>query len=106
MDTDEKRALGLGKLCCSKKIVLTSYIFTALLTLVTILCVFLGNCDPSPLSGITALAWAETTACNAFYFWKAKNENRIKLTEKMVHDLADKYGIDAVVSLVSTIIRD
>lgn len=103
MDVDEKRT---RKLCCSKKIVLTSYMFTALLTLATLLCIFLSDRDPSPLVTVTTLAWAETAACNAFYFWKAKNENRIKLTEKMVHDLADKYGIDAVVSLVSTIIRD
>ena len=95
-----------AELCCSKKIVLTSYIFTALLTLATFLSFFFGDRDTSPLVTVTALSWAETAACNAFYFWKAKNENRIKLTEKMVHDLADKYGIDAVVSLVSTIIRD
>lgn len=103
---EEKVTKKVGKLCCSKKIVLTSYILTALLTLVTILGVFLSDRDSSPLATVTALAWTETAACNAFYFWKAKNENRIKLTEKMVHDLADKYGIDAVVNLVSTIIKD
>ena len=101
-----KRAAG--GLCCSKKIVLTSYAMTVLLTLITILGVFLApsEINLTPLEVVTGLAWAETATSNAFYFWKAKNENRIKLTEKMVADLADKYGIDAVVSLAGLVIKD
>lgn len=81
---------------------------TVLLTLITILGVFLApsEINLTPLEVVTGLAWAETATSNAFYFWKAKNENRIKLTEKMVADLADKYGIDAVVSLAGLVIKD
>ena len=97
-----------GGLCCSKKIVLASYAVTLLLTLITVLGVFLAPAEINltPLEVITGLAWAETATSNAFYFWKAKNENRIKLTERMVADLADKYGIDAVVNLASLVIKD
>lgn len=97
-----------SKLCCSKKIVLASYAVTLLLTLVLVLGVFLAPVETNltPLEIVTGLAWAETATSNAFYFWKAKNENRIKLTERMVADLADKYGIDAVVSLASLVIKD
>lgn len=94
------------RLCCSKKIVLASYIVTALLTLVTVVGAFFSPNDITPVATVAGLSWAETAACNAFYFWKAKNENRIKLTQQMVKDLADKYGIDAVANLTNIILRD
>ena len=94
------------KLCCSKKIVLSSYVITILLTLCTLAGSFLTDRDMSSVATITGLAWAETTASNAFYFWKAKNENRIKLTNQMVDALAEKYGIDAVVSFVGIVLKD
>ncbi len=93
-------------LCCSKKIVLSSYIVTILLTLCTLAGSFLTSQDMTAIVTITGLAWAETTAANAFYFWKAKNENRIKLTNQMVDSLADKHGIDAVVNLAGIIFKD
>ena len=105
MGKEKRAAVGL---CYSKKIVLASYAVTVLLTLAVVLGVFLAPAETNlaPLEVVTGLAWAETTASNAFYFWKAKNENRIKLTEKMVADLADKYGIDAVVSLAGLVLKD
>ena len=94
------------RLCCSQKIVLASYVTTALLTLVTVLGTFFTSRDMTALATVTALSWAETAASNAAYFWKAKTENRIKLSDKMVEDLADKYGIDAVVNLAGVVIKD
>ena len=86
--------------------VISSYVITILLTAATLAGSFLTTQDMTPVATITGLAWAETTAVNAFYFWKAKNENRIKLTNQMVTDLADKYGIDAVVNLAGIVIKD
>ena len=94
------------KLCCSKKIVLSSYVITILLTACTLAGSFLTDQDMTPIATITGIAWAETTASNAFYFWKAKNENRIKLTNEMVKDLADKYGIEAEVNLAGIVLKD
>lgn len=94
------------KLCCSKKIILSSYVIAILLTLCTLAGSFLTDQDMSSVATITGIAWAETTASNAFYFWKAKNENRIKLTNGMVKDLADKYGIEAVVNLAEIVLKD
>ena len=94
------------RLCCSKKIVLASYTVTVLLTILTVAGAFFSQNDITPIATVAGLAWAETAACNAFYFWKAKNENRIKLTQQMVKDLADKYGIDAVANLANIILRD
>lgn len=94
------------KLCCSKKIILSSYVIAILLTLCTLAGSFLTDQDMTSVATITGIAWAETTASNAFYFWKAKNENRIKLTNGMVKDLADKYGIEAVVNLAEIVLKD
>lgn len=94
------------KLCCSKKIILASFVITVLLTLATVLGTFLTNKDMMALATVTGLSWGETSAATAFYYWKAKNENRIKLTLGMVKELADKYGIEAVVSLTGITLRD
>lgn len=94
------------RLCCSKKIVVASYAVTILLTLLTAIGAFFSTNDITPVATLAGFAWAETAACNAFYFWKSKNENRIKLTQQMVKDLADKYGIDAVANLTNIILRD
>lgn len=101
-----KRKRKRTTLCCSKKILVISYTMTAALTLCAVLSAFLSDKDITPIVTLAGLAWAETTAANAFYFWKAKSENRIKLTEKMVGDLADKYGIDAVVNLAGITLSD
>ena len=98
--------MGQQKLCCSKKIVLASYTTTVLLTILTALGAFFSQNDITPLSTVAGLSWAETAACNAFYFWKAKHENRIKLAERMIKELADQYGIDAVANLTNIILRD
>lgn len=92
------------RMCCSKKIIVVSYTVTILLTLLCVYGCLLTGRDMTPLVTLTGLAWAETTSANAFYFWKAKAENRIKLINSMVQSLGDKYGIDAVVQLAEIIL--
>ena len=43
---------------------------------------------------------------SGFYYWKARAENRIKLTKGMVDDWADKYGIDAVATLAGIVLNE
>jgi hypothetical protein len=47
-----------------------------------------------------------TGTATAFYFWKARTENRLKLTKSMVEDWAGRYGMDSVVNLAGIIFRD
>jgi len=94
------------KLCCSKKIILVSYTATLVLTILTALGAFFSNRDITPLVTVTSLSWGETAASTAFYYWKARSENRIKLTKAMVEDWADKYGIEAVATLASIVLND
>lgn len=96
------------KLCCSKKIVVVSYVATGLLTITLVLGVFLAPAEVnlSPLEVVTGLAWGETAVASGFYYWKARAENRIKLTKAMVDDWADKYGIDAVATLAGIVLNE
>lgn len=86
-------------MCCSKKILVISYVLTILLTGISVYGVLCTDKDMMPVVTLAGLAWGEVTAATAFYFWKAKAENRIKLTKSMVQSMGDKYGIETVVRL-------
>lgn len=104
-----KRASGTDrqkKLCCSKKVLVTTWTTTILLTVICVLAFFLTDKDVTPLATVAGFAWGVTAADTAVYSWKAKAENKIKLTNTMVKELADKYGIDAVVSLLGITLSD
>ena len=93
-------------LCCSKKLMVVSWSTTLLLTLLTAVGAFFVEKDISPLLTVASLSWGETATATAFYYWKARAENRIKLTQAMVEAWADKYGIEAVASLASIILNE
>ena len=95
-----------GKLCCSKKTLAVSWTTTILLTLTCLLAFFLTMKDTTPLATLAGLSWGVTATVTAVYSWKAKAENKIKLTNIMVKELADKYGIEAVVSLLGISLSD
>ena len=104
--SSRQKAEERQKLCCSKKILVTSWAGTIALTLICILAFFLTAKDTTPLATIAGLSWGVTAAVTAVYSWKAKAENKIKLTNIMVKELADKYGIEAVVSLLGISLSD
>lgn len=93
-------------LCCSKKLLVASWGSTALLTILTVLGAFFAERDITPLLTVASLSWGETAASTAFYYWKARTENRIKLTKAMVEAWADKYGIEAVEKLAGIILNE
>lgn len=89
----------------SKKILLTNWVATLVLTgLVAALSI--AQIDCTELGAIAALSWAELAAATAFYYWKAKNENRIKLTKSMVKEWADEYGIESVTALAEIVLKE
>lgn len=88
----------------SKKIILASWITAILLTSVAVAGSFMG-CDMTAVSVITTSAWVEVSAANAFYFWKAKKENVMKIAVGSVKDnpeLADK--IAAVIAALGGVV--
>lgn len=55
---------------------------------------------------IAPLAWAEVTALNGFYVWKAKNENRAKYAQRFIAEIAEKYGIASAALIAETVLKD
>ena len=55
---------------------------------------------------IAPLAWAEVTALNGLYVWKAKNENRAKYAQRFLSEIAEKYGIESAALIAETVLKD
>lgn len=96
----------MKKIEVSKKILLASWFAAIALTMVTIFGVFKELDDVTELTTLTGFAWAELTAAHSFYYWKSKNENRAKGSQKLIKDLATKYGIDAAANFAGIIYKD
>ena len=69
----------------SKRIIVASYIIACVLTLCVVVGVVLGF-DTTAVSVLATSAWVEVCAANAFYFWKAKKENVMKIAIGSVKD--------------------
>lgn len=89
----------------SKVILLASWAVTLTLTALVVVCTFV-TCDPGNIVTLAALAWGELTASHAFYLWKAKNENRAKGSQRLIKELAAKYGIEAAARFAELIYKD
>lgn len=89
----------------SKLILAVDFAVAILLTAVVVIGVWLGK-DAYQVT-VTAACWdAQMTAAVGFYYWKAKNENRSKHAMGLVKELAGEYGMDAVIGLANTILKD
>lgn len=62
----------------SKKLLYANYIIMILITIVAFVLMWRTN-DLSPLGYIITGIFAEVTAATGFYYWKAKNENVLKI---------------------------
>lgn len=89
----------------SKKIVIGCGIVAVMSSIVTIIACFC-KIDATELGVLSGLAWSAFSVGIGFYFWKAKNENRIKLTKSMVKEWADAYGIESVTALAEIVLKE
>lgn len=62
--------------------------------------------DVTNLTTVACLSWAEVAAAHGFYYWKAKNENRAKGTQRLIKELAATYGIDAAARFAELIYKE
>lgn len=93
------------KIQTSKLILLVDYIVAILLTVAVVVGAYLEH-DMYQVSTV-AVGWdAQLAVATGFYYWKAKNENRSKHAMILVKDLAEAYGIENVVNLAQTILKD
>ena len=89
----------------SKKLLTLQFIVSCILIVVTILGAFTG----ADVTAIAMLAGGSILAdgsSTAFYFWKARTENRAKYAQKFVQEFASVYGFEAAISLADTVFRD
>lgn len=89
----------------SKRLLVASWAAAITLTVVVAIGSFTGA-DMTNLTILAGSAWAELATTHAFYYWKAKNENRWKYAMQLVKDLAAEHGIENVINLANTILRD
>ena len=89
----------------SKVILLADFIIAILLAIAVTVGAYLEK-DMSQVAAI-AVGWdGQLAVATGFYYWKAKNENRSKYAMKLVKQLASEYGIENVVNLAQTILKD
>lgn len=86
---------------CSKRILAVSYICGILLTIITVVGVFLGY-EVSVIATLAGIAWGEISVSNAFYYNKAKRENAIKIAISMIKDesITDKADLTNLISVI------
>lgn len=89
----------------SKKTLILQYIISFVLIAVAIIGTFTGYdvTAIAVLAGGSILADGSTAA---FYFWKARNENRAKYAQTFVREFAEKYGFEAALRLAETVLRE
>lgn len=62
--------------------------------------------DTTPLCYLAIGDGGALATCGAFYFWKAKNENRYKHAQRIMEEWADKYGVETAIQLADTVLKD
>lgn len=85
----------------SKKILIFSYLMLGVFIII-----FLAVEDKTAAATVLCGWIIECGGATAFYFWKAKNENRSKYALKFVRELADKYGLDATARIIESVLKD
>lgn len=85
----------------SKKILIFSYLMLGVFIII-----FLAVEDKTAAATVLCGWIVECGGATAFYFWKAKNENRSKYALNFVRELADKYGLDATARIIESVLKD
>lgn len=89
----------------SKKMLIVQYTISLMLIAVTIV----GTLTDHDVTAIAVLAGSSVLAdgsTTAFYFWKARTENRAKYAQQFVKQFAQEYGFEAAISLSEAVFRD
>lgn len=83
----------MKKIETSKLILIISYVIAIVLTSIVVIGTFM-NYEVSNITTITALAYAELSASNIFYFKKAGRENVIKIYNNLPQEVKEQIDIN------------
>lgn len=89
----------------SKKLLIFSWTVTLALTTITVW-MSRAALPTDAMSYIVPLAWAETATSTAFYYWKAKNENRAKYAQTFLKDIGNEWGTDTALRIAEIVLKD
>lgn len=89
----------------SKKLLLFSWAVTLILTAITVW-LSLESLPTDAMYIIAPLAWTETATATAFYFWKAKNENRAKYAQKFLRSFSKDWGPETALRIAEIVLKD
>lgn len=89
----------------SKKLLFFSWAVTLVLTALSIYFSFSGL-SMEAFNLIIPLTWAETGTATAYYYWKAKNENRAKYAQKFIQSLSNEWGTEAALRVAEIVLKD
>ena len=89
----------------SKKLLWTDVTVGIILTAAVVIGDFTGH-DMSSSAIVAGLWDGQLALVIGAYQWKSKNENRSKHAMKLVRELADKYGIEAVAKIAEMVLKE
>lgn len=89
----------------SKLLLFVDFTVAILLTAIVVIGAFLER-DMTAVTEAT-LAWdGQLAVAVGFYYWKAKNENRSKGVQRLITDMAEKYGMESVAQMADIIFKE
>lgn len=89
----------------SKKMLFFSWAATLILTVLAIW-FSLKSLPMDALYVIAPLSWTETGTATAFYFWKAKNENRAKYAQKFLKEISKEWGTETAIRISEIVLKE
>jgi hypothetical protein len=98
--------VGSGELMeTSKKLLLLTAALAAMVTAVGIVlaCFHLAV---ELMAIVIPIAWSPFDLAVAFYYWKAKNENRAKYQQRFMTKWAKEYGAEYALRAAETVLKD
>lgn len=93
------------RMSTSKKVLWTDIAVGIILTAAVVIGEFTGH-DMSSSAIVAGLWDGQLALVIGAYQWKSKNENRSKHAMGLVRELADKYGIEAVVQIAEIVLKE
>lgn len=76
----------------SKELVRKSFYIAVILTIALFIGSMFGK-DMSAFSNVVLASWAELSGINAFYIWKARAENKIKIIASLPKEVIEKIEV-------------
>lgn len=71
-------------------------VFSTFMVVVLTSLLFIGSMLDKPMDGfsnVVLASWAELSSINAFYLWKARSENKIKLINTIPSEILEKIEV-------------